>query len=131
MNIVPGILRAVIVVTVFATLGRWLAGGRWSPVTRYVVEGPSMEPAYRARDRVLVNRLAYRSRTPAVGDVVVLRDPEARERFLLKRVAVAPGAPLAPGWVYLLGDNLGSSRDSRAFGPVLASDVVGRAWFKY
>ena len=53
-----------------------------------------MEPAYRAGDRVLVNRLAYLRRGPAVGDVVVLRDPERPGHHLLKRIAQAPdGAP--------------------------------------
>jgi signal peptidase I len=125
------LLRAAAIVVAFAATGRWLATGRWSPVTRYVVEGPSMEPAYRARDRVVVNRVAYRFRPPRVGDVVVVRDPDDRNRFLLKRVAVAPDRVLAPEWIYLLGDNAQASRDSRAFGPVRRSEVVGRAWFTY
>ncbi len=31
----------------------------------------------------------------------------------------------------LLGDNRGDSRDSRAFGPVRRSAIMGRAWFRY
>jgi signal peptidase I len=124
-------LRAAAIVLVFGAAGRWLATGRWSPVTRYVVEGPSMEPAYRARDRVVVNRLAYRFRPPRIGDVVVVRDPDDRTRFLLKRVAAAPDGLLPSDWVYLLGDNAPASRDSRVFGPIRLADVVGRAWFTY
>jgi type IV secretory pathway protease TraF len=33
---------------------------------------------------------------------------------------------IPPGSVYLLGDNAGSSLDSRTFGPVPAGEVVGR-----
>ena len=33
--------------------------------------------------------------------------------------------------VFVLGDNRGSSRDSRAFGPVPMDQIVGRAWFVY
>ncbi|HOG46453.1 MAG TPA: signal peptidase I [Anaerolineae bacterium] len=33
--------------------------------------------------------------------------------------------------VFVLGDNRGSSNDSRAFGFVPFSDIIGRAWFRY
>jgi nickel-type superoxide dismutase maturation protease len=110
----------------FAVSGRWFA-----PLGRYVVDGPSMEPAYRAGDRVLVNRLAYRRRGPRIGDVVVLRDPERPDRFLLKRVAPHPDGIAASGAVYVLGDNETQSRDSRDFGWVPRDAIVGKAWLRY
>lgn len=89
-----------------------------------------MEPAYHSGDRVLVDRVTFRLRPPRPGDVVVLRDREQRDRFLLKRVAGPPeGTP--PGGLWVLGDNAAESRDSRAFGPVRRRDIVGRAWLKY
>ena len=112
---------------------RLLAGlARLSPVSRYEVDGPSMEPAYRAGDRLLVNRLAYLRRHPAVGDIVVVRDPEREGRLLLKRIAPAP-VGVRPGLArfWLLGDNAAESRDSRAFGPVHRRLIVGKAWFKH
>jgi nickel-type superoxide dismutase maturation protease len=102
------------------------------PVGRYVVDGPSMEPAYRAGDRVLVNRLAYVRRAPAPGDVVVLRDPERRARHLIKRIVMQPeGAAAGRDRYFVLGDNAAVSRDSRVFGPVWRRDIVGKAWRKY
>jgi signal peptidase I len=99
-----------------------------SPVSRYIVEGRSMEPAYHAGDRVLVYRWAYRRRVPAAGDAVVVRDPERPGHVLLKRVA---SGPATPGAVFLTGDNAAESRDSRTFGRVPVRDVLGRAWFRY
>jgi signal peptidase I len=87
-----------------------------------------MEPAYRAGDRLLVNRLAYRRRAPRVGDAIVIRDPQDRRRLLLKRVAREPDAM---GRIYVLGDNAGESRDSRHFDAVERSLIIGKAWRKY
>jgi nickel-type superoxide dismutase maturation protease len=103
-----------------------------SPVSRYIVDGPSMEPAYRAGDRLIVNRLAYLRSAPAIGDVVVLRDPEHARRLLIKRIAAAPdGACPGPAQVWVLGDNAAESRDSRAFGAVERRAVVGKARWRY
>lgn len=109
------------------------------PLSRYIVDGASMEPAYRAGDRVLVNRLAYRRRPPKPGDVVVLRDPERVGRYLLKRIALAPVDPTprvephagAPSGVWVLGDNAAESRDSRRFGAVPPAAIIGQAWRVY
>ena len=101
------------------------------PVGRYVVDGPSMEPAYRAGDRVLVNRLAYLRGGPAVGDVVVLRDPQRPGHQLLKRIAQAPDGAPEPARYFVLGDNLARSRDSRTFGLVKRPDILGRALLVY
>jgi signal peptidase I len=105
---------------------------RRGPLIRFAVEGPSMEPAYRHGERLLVNRLAYLRRPPAPGDVVVIRDPEHPFRLLLKRVAQAPDGPgVQPDGVYVLGDNAPQSRDSRQFGPVPRSAMVGKVWRRY
>jgi signal peptidase I len=125
--------RAISVVVIAAVIARVLRTIGAPPVSRYIVDGTSMEPAFRAGDRVLVSRLAYRRRDPRAGEVVVLRDPERAGHVLLKRVAVAPdgGDVVAASGVFVLGDNAAESRDSRAFGAVALGAIIGRAWVKY
>jgi type IV secretory pathway protease TraF len=52
---------------------------------------------------------------------VAVRDPTEARRVLVKRV----GAVLEDG-IVLRGDNPGASTDSRSFGPVPSSAVLGR-----
>ena len=109
-------------------------------VRRYIVEGPSMLRAFEPGERLLVEGVSYRMRTPRVGEAVVVRQPGADGRLDLKRIAAGPGAEVTVGgepdflghdeW-YVLGDNLDESTDSRELGPVKTNDIVGRVWRKY
>ena len=129
---VRGAWRTIVGLMIVAVAARALHALGMPPVSRYVVEGSSMEPAFRPGDRVLVNRLAYRSRPPRAGEVVVLRDPQRERHVLLKRVADRSRSDgLAGTGVYVLGDNAAESRDSRTFGAVAAEQILGRAWLKY
>jgi len=76
-----------------------------------------MEPTLAPGDHLLV----VRARRVHPGDVVAAHDPRDRRRVLVKRV----GAVLDAG-IVLRGDNPGASTDSRHFGPVPASAVLGR-----
>lgn len=82
-----------------------------------------MQPALRPGDRLLVVAWV----PPRVGDVVVVRDPEAVGTFLLKRIQVFTNE----GQAIVRGDNPYVSRDSRHFGPVPRSLIVGRAVYRY
>ena len=79
---------------------------------------PTLEPG----DRLVVVRCGR----PHVGDLVSLLDPDGSSRLLVKRV-VAVG----PTGVEVRGDNEAASRDSRRFGPVEPSRVIGRALYRY
>ena len=102
---------------------------------RVEVVGDSMAPSLLAGDRLLVLRAAPIRR----GDVVALRDPRDPGRVLVKRVAATPGGAVTcdgevlragPGWV-VLGDNLPASTDSRTFGAVPRSSLLGRCVWRY
>jgi len=88
-----------------------------------VVRGDSMEPTLRDGDRVVVRRLG---RAPRAGDVVLVPDPRAPWRGLLKRIAA-----VGPEGLELAGDRPDRSTDSRQFGPVDPRSVEGRVLFRY
>jgi nickel-type superoxide dismutase maturation protease len=90
---------------------------------RVVVSGVSMAPALVPGDRLLV----LRTRRVRAGDVVVLRDPCDPERELVKRLARITPA----GGLVCYGDNADASTDSRAYGPLPATCLVGRAVYRY
>ncbi|MFD8013398.1 S26 family signal peptidase [Streptomyces sp. NPDC058955] len=120
-------------------------------LSRLRIDGPSMLPALRDGQRVLVVRTgAARLRTgrivlvaPPEGLVRPRRgaDPAARPPLVVKRVAalagepvppevcaaagVAEGALVPPGRIALLGDNPAFSTDSRYWGLLPVSSVVG------
>jgi len=113
-----------------------------------VVHGDSMLPTYKNGQMVLVNRLP--GGRVSHGDVVLVK---ANDEVLIKRVYRLPGETLslrdayrfrhateyfepthrseAPlrvpdGRMVVLGDNSAVSDDSRSFGPIALSDVIGK-----
>lgn len=106
-----------------------VAVARYHPIRRVEVVGSSMVPALLPGDRLVVVRFPWRSPLrPRAGHVVALRDPRRSDRILIKRVrAVDP----ARGTIEVEGDAREFSTDSRSFGPVPGSAVVGRALYRY
>jgi nickel-type superoxide dismutase maturation protease len=94
-----------------------------------------MAPSLRPGDRLLV---AVRPRwlpgwvVPrwwiSPGQVVAVEDPRDPRRVLVKRVRAVDAAA---GTLEVLGDAPAASTDSRTFGPVPRSSVVGRAVYRY
>jgi signal peptidase I len=104
-----------------------------------------MMPAILPGDRIYVNKVAYDLKIPFLsrrlvswsepkrGEVVTLLSP--RDGVLLvKRVVAAPGEVIEgtngnrvpPGKFYVMGDNRDHSIDSRSFGFVDRSQIMGR-----
>ena len=118
-----------------------------------------MAPALLPGDRLLVEPMAARPGGPRARDIVVLRDPNDRDRWLVKRVAAlgpsvthvvrsgvevrsvedprpAPvdaieSIPVPAGTIYVLSDAGPGGRDSRTFGTVSIGSVLGVVWWRY
>lgn len=102
---------------------------------RVEVAGESMAPALLPGDRLLVLRPLPLRR----GQVVAVRDPREPSRLLVKRLAAVPGEAVTAGGEVLrarsgyvvLGDNPEASTDSRSFGAVPRSLLLGRCVWRY
>ncbi len=72
------------------------------------VHGQSMEPHLHENQRVIVEMLSYRFRTPERGEIVVLNLPERNSDPLIKRVIGLPGetVEINNGAVYVDGQKL-------------------------
>ena len=93
---------------------------KWQlPLFAVLVHGPSMAPALRHGDALLVLRGA-RVRT---GDIVVARFRSRPGLLVVKRAV----REQAGGW-WVEGDNVLVQDDSRAYG---VADLIGRVVFRY
>jgi signal peptidase I len=102
---------------------------------RVAVKGVSMAPTLLPGDHLLVRP----ARTLRRRDLVVVADPDAQGRWVVKRVAALPGETVvvdgrtltAGDGIVLLGDNTERSTDSRHYGAVPMDAVHGRVWYRY
>jgi nickel-type superoxide dismutase maturation protease len=81
-----------------------------------------MEPTILEGDRLLVGRFGR----PRVGDIVALRDPGDPRRVIVKRISAVRG-----GELYVTGDNPEASIDSRVFGSVPRTALLGKVVRRY
>ena len=87
---------------------------------RYRVDGDSMRPTLSPGDFVLVDPLAFKDQPPRLGDVVIARHPY-RAQMLIKRVS-----EIVDDGVILIGDQPEASSDSRGFGRIAFSAIIGQ-----
>jgi len=90
--------------------------------TRVRIVGPSMEPGVLNDDWWLVRRTT----DVRPGDVIALVHPHRPDLVIVKRIVSAGPS----GW-WVEGDNASASEDSRQFGSVPRSHVIGRLAWRY
>lgn len=139
------------------------------------VNGQSMMPNFESGEYVLTDKVSFKMRNPARGEVVVFHAPpgancpEGTGCDFIKRILAVPGetveirnnqvivngqalnevyipadyetqagaftanrvVTMGPDEYFTVGDNRSYSSDSRAWGPVPKSEIVGRAFFRY
>ncbi len=128
--------RSLILLTIFGLLALFFALN----FRIVVVNGPSMEPTYRSGDRLLMTTAYWLFGPIQKGDVVVIVRPTGE--LLIKRVVALAGeqvpraywSPLVlmmggrvpDGHLFVVGDNLERSEDSRQIGAIPLSYVQGK-----
>lgn len=101
----------------------WLLGKR----KRFRVQGNSMLPLLQPGEEILIDRHAYQSSLPQVGELVVAIHPEKVNLPIVKRVkAITP-----EGKYFLIGDNLAHSTDSHDFGAVSLDNILGKVTSRF
>jgi signal peptidase I len=113
------------------------------------VDGNSMQPTLMKGNYALVNCYSYVLREPKKGDIVLIKrktkDPSDHINLSIKRIAGIPGdevefqnannssktetVSLSEGEYFLVGDNAADSYDSRHYGAVKDSRIIGKVIF--
>jgi len=110
-------------------------------------EGPSMEPTLNRRHDFLAVLTYQPWRFVKVGDIVIAKSPNDPHQKICKRVIGLSGdkvlkrthgffgeieevVTVPEGYVWLQGDNLGNSYDSRSYGAVPMALITGVAYFR-
>jgi len=105
----------------------------------FIVHGKSMDPTFRNGDYLIVDELSYKFTEPKEGDVIVFRYPNDTKKFFIKRIIGLPNQTIEvegktisieDNEYFVLGDNRGSSSDSRVWGTVNEDLIIGKAFLR-
>lgn len=91
------------------------------PLFKFKIEGNSMFPTFKSGDIALVYKFSYFLSRPKIGDVIVLK----KKKFIIKRIA-----KINDDKVFVIGDNINESTDSRNFGWVNKKEIIGKVILK-
>ena len=138
-----GTKRAVTGFTVFLLFSLALAIFLSKKFTTIEVDGTSMVPTLKDHEKVLVSKAYWFIGAIRDKDIIVIKDPGG-PGVIIKRVVRVAGEDLPAYWrpreasvlaphyfipenqVFVMGDNRPVSEDSRMFGPVDMSQVIGK-----
>lgn len=95
-----------------------------SPIIKFKVIGESMEPTLQENDFVFLNKFSYLLIPPQINDIIVLKDPINKEKYIIKRIREIKDQKF-----FVVGDNKNKSTDSNVFGWISKKDILGKVWF--
>ncbi|XP_021773935.1 mitochondrial inner membrane protease subunit 1-like [Chenopodium quinoa] len=139
-NIAKEAVNRTIIIAKFLSLFHITETYIFSPT---IVYGPSMLPTLNIRgDVLLVDKFSHRIGNLELGDVVIVKSPQNPRRTLTKRILGMEGDVVSfnsntgflktlvvpKGHVWIQGDNLYASNDSRHFGSVPYGLIQGKAF---
>lgn len=64
---------------------------RFFIIQPFVVDGPSMEPNFYDKEAILVDKISWKLRTPARGEIVIFKAPPQPNEDYIKRIIGLPG----------------------------------------
>lgn len=145
-------IKALVVSVVLAFIIRYLV------VQPFKVQGASMEPSFYANDYLIIDELTPRFAAYQRGDVVVFKHNSSfyikriiglprekieikdskiyvnslvlNENYLTKKTTGVIDITLEKDEYFVLGDNRNASSDSRSWGGLDKSLIVGRVWLR-
>ncbi len=84
---------------------------RYFLIQPFYVKGASMEPNFHNYEYLIIDEISYRFNEPERGDVVVLRNPQMRTQFFIKRIIGLPSetVEIKNHGVYINGEKLDES----------------------
>ena len=88
-----------------------------------------MHPTLAEGETVLVDTAVYQRHPPQIGDIVLAQHPFVPDNKMLKRIT----AVTENGRYFLQGDNPNSleSTDSRSFGPLHSTHILGKVTHRF
>lgn len=92
------------------------------PISRFTINGNSMLPTLSPGQDVLSFNWAYLGRKPKIGDIVVIKK-DGKE--MVKRVQ-----KVFDQEIFVSGDNMEESTDSRHFWPIKLDQIIGKVVYQ-
>ncbi|KAH0998856.1 hypothetical protein HUJ04_013539 [Dendroctonus ponderosae] len=127
----------------FEYLGDFVLVGEISHVFwGHPCSGPSMEPTIYSNDILFTEHLSALTQTIRKGDIIIAKCPTNHKQQICKRVVALQGEKVKTGFasyeivpighIWIQGDNVSNSTDSRSYGPVplglVRSKAVCKVW---
>ncbi|MEM8828472.1 MAG: nickel-type superoxide dismutase maturation protease [Cyanobacteria bacterium P01_G01_bin.19] len=95
----------------------------WGKRKRFKVVGKSMLPFLQPGEEILIDPQAYRRAKPQLDDVVLIKHPHNLQLNIVKRVVRIEENDN----YFVVGDNLPMSTDSRHWGSIHLTKIIGKA----